>query len=199
MGKHAVEIEVKLPYPGPAAARTALRKAGFLVITRRAFETNVIYDTPSGSLRAKGIVVRYRTWGKAHIITYKGPAERAPGKLAGSVHKRRTERETLVADGGPIVTTWEAAGLSPSFRYEKYRTVLARPRERGHAMLDETPIGTYVELEGSASWIDRTARLLGFAPHLYIQDSYAALQSKACVKQGLAFRDLLFPPDGKET
>ena len=195
MANHTVEIEIKLSFASPAAARSALRKAGFQVTARRAFETNAIYDTPTGTLRAKGLVVRYRVWGRTHIITYKGPAELTPG----SVHKRRVERETLVADGAPIVATWEAAGLTPSFRYEKYRTVFARPRERGHAMLDETPIGTYVELEGTASWIDRTARLLGFAPHLYIQDSYAALQAKACVKQGLAFRDLLFQPDGKRT
>lgn len=195
MAKTPVEVEVKLAFPSAAAARGALRKAGFEILTRRSFETNVIYDTPQGSLRARGIVIRHRTWNGLHIITYKEPAEQP----AASIHKRRIERETVVADGAPIVATWEAAGLRPSFRYEKYRTVLSRPRERGHAMLDETPIGTYVELEGTAAWIDRTARLLGFAPDSYIQDSYAGLQAKECVTQGASFRDLVFSPEGKDS
>ena len=40
------------------------------------------------------------------------------------------------------------------------------PGSRGIAMLDETPVGTYIELEGSEAWIDRTARRMGLAPTL---------------------------------
>jgi len=194
-----VETEIKLSFSSPSAARKALRQAGFFIQIRRGFESNTLYDTPQGSLRAAGVVIRYRQWHGEHVITYKGPPRLKPGARAGSLHKQRVELETKVADGAPIVATWEAAGLRPGFRYEKYRTVYARQGERGHAMLDETPIGTYVELEGAASWIDGNARLLGFEPSEYIQLSYPALQAEACRKLGIPFGDLVYSPASKST
>jgi adenylate cyclase class 2 len=193
-----IETEIKLAFPSAAAARRALLAAGFELHTRRGLETNTLYDTPAASLRAQGIAIRHRVWHGKNIITFKGPAQLAPG-AAGSLHKRRVELETIVPDAAPILATWGAAGLVPSFRYEKYRSIYARGRERGHAMLDETPLGTFVELEGAPSWIDRTARLLGFAPSQYIQMSYPALQSEICRRKGITFCDLLFSNRSKET
>ena len=144
-------------------------------------------------MRARGLAVRFRTWHGANIITFKGPAQLMPG-TAGSLHKQRVELETTVAHAEPILATWEAAGLKPSFRYEKYRSIYIRGREKGMAMLDETPLGVYLELEGAGSWIDRTARLLGFDASQYIQMSYVALQAKVCERVGIAFGDLLFKP-----
>jgi hypothetical protein len=43
------------------------------------------------------------------------------------------------------------------------------------AELDETPIGTFLELEGSRAAIDRAARGLGFGPADYIVETYVAL------------------------
>jgi adenylate cyclase, class 2 len=166
---------------------------GFVVQIRRGLETNTLYDTLDGSMRALGLAVRYRTWHGANIITYKGPAQLMPG-AAGRVHKQRVELETTVTNAEPILATWEAAGLRPSFRYEKYRSIYIRGRERGLAMLDETPLGIYLELEGTGSWIDRTAGLLGFDASQYIQKSYVALQAEACALAGVAFGDLLFTP-----
>jgi adenylate cyclase class 2 len=191
----SVETEIKLHFPNASSARRALRKAGFRVVTRRGLEVNVLYDTPAGTLRAQGLAVRHRTWHRQHIVTYKGPPERTPGGR----HKYRIEKETVVADISPVVATWEAAGLMPSFRYEKYRTVLRRAGERGHAMLDETPIGTYVELEGAPSWIDRTARLMGFSPSDYIQSTYVAMHAQGCASRGIPFCDLKFASQAKFT
>jgi len=47
-------------------------------------------------------------------------------------------------------------------------------RREGHCVVDETPIGNYAELEGSAEWIDRAAARLGIARAQYITLSYAA-------------------------
>ena len=41
----------------------------------------------------------------------------------------------------------------PAFRYEKFRTEWDAPTA-GHLVLDETPIGTWAELEGTPQWID---------------------------------------------
>ena len=42
-------------------------------------------------------------------------------------------------------------------------------------MIDETPIGTFLEIEGPVSAIHEAARALGRGPADYIADSYAAL------------------------
>jgi adenylate cyclase, class 2 len=182
-----LEIEVKLAFGSVARARAALLQAGFARQSRRALEQNALYDTPDGSLRAARRAVRYRLWSGRHIITYKGPAN-----VNARGHKSREELETTVADPSAILASWQAAGLVPSFRYEKYRTLYARPGEHGHAMIDETPLGIFVELEGTSAWIDRMAKALGFSPDEYITLSYAALQAEACRKRRSAFRDLLF-------
>ena len=51
----------------------------------------------------------------------------------------------------------------------------ARGEEPGHATLDETPVGIYLELEGPARWIDRTAKRLGIPLSDYITENYAGL------------------------
>jgi len=60
--------------------------------------------------------------------------------------------------------------------------------------LDVTPIGVFVELEGSPRVIDRAARLLGWGPADYITKSYRALYLDACRHRGLPARDMVFRP-----
>ena len=67
-------------------------------------------------------------------------------------------------------------GLSPCFRYEKYRSTYRLPGLPGLLVeLDETPIGDFLELEGDSASIDRAAALLGFGPGDYITKSYGIL------------------------
>jgi adenylate cyclase class 2 len=60
-----------------------------------------------------------------------------------------------------------------AFRYEKWRTEWQDGE--GHCVVDETPIGNYAELEGSAEWIDRAAARLGISHSEYITLSYGRL------------------------
>jgi adenylate cyclase class 2 len=192
-GTSAVETEIKLRVRSAAAARRMLRAAGFRVIQPRALESNTLFDTPGASLRGRGLLVRLRSFAGRRILTYKGPAKLSAGKRKGSVHRSRIELETEIADPSPLIAVWTALGLAPSFRYEKFRSEWARPGDRaGTAMLDETPIGDFLELEGSSSWIDRVASLLGFQPADYIQASYAALQAEECARRGKPFSDMMF-------
>jgi len=59
-------------------------------------------------------------------------------------------------------------------------------------MLDETPIGTYLELEGPGRWIDRTARQLGYRPEDYITQSYVALLVERCRRRGRVPGNMIF-------
>jgi adenylate cyclase class 2 len=59
-------------------------------------------------------------------------------------------------------------------------------------MLDETPIGWYMELEGAPRWIDRTARELGFSEDDYITASYGALYQQWSPSRGVKPADMVF-------
>ena len=92
-------------------------------------------------------------------------------------YKIRDEREVRVGDARASAEILEAFGLAPQFKYEKYRTTYRLPRSAGmvEVDLDETPIGNFLELEGSRKAIDRAAKWLGFGPADYIVESYVAL------------------------
>jgi adenylate cyclase, class 2 len=84
------------------------------------------------------------------------------------------------------------------FRYEKYRTTFRLPASKAWAKgllieLDETPIGTFVELEGPAAAIDRAAGELGFSKRDYVLKNYLRLYMEDCRRQGQEPRHMLFP------
>ena len=62
----------------------------------------------------------------------------------------------------------ERLGYRRVFRYEKYRTEFHQPRRAGVAMLDETPVGVFLELEGTphgsiarrGAWVSERATIL---------------------------------------
>jgi adenylate cyclase class 2 len=181
----AREIEIKLAVPDPKTARGLLRAAGFRVSKRRVFETNIVFDTPEMSMRRAATMLRVRQAGGVATVTYKGPPE------AGR-HKSREELELEISDARAMAAIIERLGLGPVFRYEKYRTEYRQPGRSGFATLDETPLGVYLELEGTPPWIDRTARTLGFAENDYITASYARLYLDWCSRRGVRPSDMVF-------
>uniref|UniRef100_Q029T7 Adenylate cyclase n=1 Tax=Solibacter usitatus (strain Ellin6076) TaxID=234267 RepID=Q029T7_SOLUE len=179
------EVEVKLAVRDARSARRRLLDAGFKVLARRTFETNLVFDTAGMTLRRSSRLIRLRQAGKAITLTYKG--EPLPGK-----HKSREELEVEVADLDAMSAILSRLGYLQSFRYDKYRTEFHQPGHSGHVMLDETPVGVFIELEGSPSWIDRTARTLGFHEDAYITASYGRLYLEWCAAHGLKPADMVF-------
>ena len=174
-----------------AAAKRLLVQTGFQVTTPRHLERNLLLDTASGTLRQAGVVLRVRQANGDTIVTYK-----SKGTVTGH-HKVREELEVGATDLAGTLAIFERLGYRPTFRYEKYRTIYARTRERGHAMLDETPMGAYLELEGPPRWIDRMAKLLGFNESDYVTASYGALWAERRKIAGLPVCDFVFPPRRK--
>ena len=181
----ARETEIKLAVADARAARGMLRAAGFGISKRRVFETNAVFDTPEMSMRRAATMLRVRQAGGVATITYKGPAE--VGR-----HKSREELELEISDASTMRAILERLGLGPVFRYEKYRTEYRQPGRAGVATLDETPVGVYLELEGTPTWIDRAARKLGFAETEYITASYARLYLEWCARSGVRPTDMTF-------
>lgn len=179
------ETEIKLAVSDAKSARRRLRAAGFAIVKRRVFEVNLVYDDAALSLGMSSRLLRIRTAGGHAKLTYKGPP--SPGK-----HKSREELEVDVSDSAVLGTVLEQLGFQLRFRYEKYRTELAQPNSRGVATVDETPVGVYLELEGSPRWIDRTARRLGYRESDYITVSYGRLYLEWCTEHGVEPSHMVF-------
>jgi adenylate cyclase class 2 len=179
------EIEIKLAVADVRTARRLLTAANFTVSRRRVFESNVVFDTARLTLRRASSLLRLRQAGRLTSVTYKG-------RPAVAKHKTREELELPVSDAAVMQAIFERLGFRPVFRYEKYRTEFRQNRGAGLATLDETPVGVYLELEGSPSWIDRTARQLGFAEQDYIIDSYARLYLNWCRENRVKPSNMVF-------
>ena len=165
-----IETEIKFRVDDLAELARRLEAAGFALHTPRAFESNVLYDTPDRQMRARTEILRIRSYAGHTIITHKRLPDVGPGE---DTHKHRIETETDVADGAAIEQIFLSLGLVPAFRYEKWRAEWTDGK--GHCVVDETPIGNYAELEGSAEWIDGAAARLGVDPSRYITLSYGRL------------------------
>ena len=166
-----------------------LRAAGFRVFKRRVFESNILFDASCGALSRSGRLLRVRESGRLAILTYKGAA--VIGK-----YKDREEMEVEVSDSRKLIEMLARLDFVPTFRYEKFRTEYRRAGEAGAAMLDETPIGVYLELEGAPGWIDRSARRLGFADSDYSTASYGGLYGDYCRDHGLRVTNMTFRNEG---
>jgi adenylate cyclase class 2 len=183
-GTHT-ENEVKVPVPDLPALNARLTALDFQILHPRVFESNVIYDTPDADLRRRGELIRLRHAGGQSTFTYKGPA-------TVTRHKEREELEVPIPEPVVFETILNRLGYVPRFRYEKFRTEWAVPGEPGVLMVDETPIGCFLELEGPPEWIDRVAEALGYSDADYLNLSYARLYIKSCEEREVEPADMVF-------
>jgi adenylate cyclase class 2 len=161
------ESEVKLRVPSAEAARQALAGIGATLVRSRHFEDNELFDDRRGSLRAAGRVLRLRHNDQGARLTVKGPQRDVEGV------KTRLEIEVGVGDGAGTRALLEQLGYERVFRYQKYREVWHW--NDAEVVVDETPVGTFLEVEGPIETIHAAARALGRGPGDYIRDSYVAL------------------------
>lgn len=180
------EIEIKLPVKSLPALRGRLRRLGFERITTRLLERNLVFDTPQATLRRSSELLRLRSKGRQWWLTWKARPE------TGSRHKIRQEIEVETRQGVQLAEILRRLGYQPSFEYHKYRTEYHARAGKGKALLDETPIGNFLELEGPPGWIDGMAGELGYRPEDYILDSYGALYLAWCRQRGLAPGHMVF-------
>ena len=89
-----------------------------------------------------------------------------------------------------MLRIFEELGLSVCFRYQKYREEFSFKDVT--IALDETPVGTYVEIEGTEKGILEMARLLGRTSEDFIVDSYRSLFMKHRNEYGISRNDMIF-------
>jgi adenylate cyclase class 2 len=182
-----VETEIKFRVEDLAGLSQRLQGAGFHLKTPRSFESNVLYDTPDRQMRARTEILRIRSYAGRWTLTHKRLPDIGPGEDA---HKHRIETETEISDGKALAEVFQSLGLVAAFRYEKWRSEWEDGE--GHCVVDETPIGDFAELEGTAEWIDRTAKQMGIDPGRYITLSYGRLFEQWRERQGSSAQDLTF-------
>jgi adenylate cyclase class 2 len=191
------ETEVKVRVDNLSDARSRLKKAGLQLTHSRALEDNFLLDTPDRSLRKQRSILRLRRYGRQWIVTFKGTPSQD------EVYKSRVEIEMGVSEPHQIRKIFESLGYHVAFRYQKYRTHYApvlrdeqtqrkRVRTGYEVVLDETPIGIYLELEGSRKWIDQIAAKLGYTRSDYITKSYGALYLEDCQRKKVKPGDMVF-------
>jgi len=163
----ATETEIKIRLAGKDAAREGLARLGARLVRERHLEDNLLFDDAEGAFLSAGATVRLRRTPGAATLTFKGPRRIESGM------RSRAEIETPVGDPDAMQGILEGLGLRPAFRYQKYRETWAW--EGQEIVVDETPIGTFLEIEGDPAGIARVATALGFSPRDYLTDSYVAL------------------------
>lgn len=183
MGTVRLEREIKLRFDSPEEARRRVLAAGATPLRGRRLQEDCLLDTEDERLRRARCVLRVRSEGGKSLLTYKGPVQAADMKL-------REEKETIVADGDVLLQIFAALGLHVWFRYEKYREEFAA--EDLVIAIDETPVGTFVEIEGGEARIHEMAAALGRTRADYITDSYRAIFLQARLERGLQGNDMVF-------
>ena len=173
-----LEQEVKLRVPDVAEAR---RRVGLLegvrVERERHFEDNVLYDR-GGELAERGEILRLRRTPHGARVTFKGPHPGDPDV------KTREEIEFEV-DADAAALLFVRLGFERRFHYQKYRSVF-RWRDV-EIVVDETPIGCYMEVEGPPGGIDAAVTALGFAAADRVTKSYYELHVQAGGSGDLVF------------
>lgn len=178
-----VEREIKLRFASPDDARAAILATGATPLRSRRLQEDALLDTEDESLRQRRCVLRIRTESGKSLLTFKGPV--LPGSM-----KVRDEHETIIGDGEVLQRVLEELGLHVWFRYEKYREEYAA--EDVTIAIDETPVGTFVEIEGGEEGILAMAEALGRTPTDFVLDSYRALFIKHREQFGLTGANMVF-------
>jgi adenylate cyclase, class 2 len=183
MSTTTLEREIKLRFRSADEARGAILACGATPLLGRRLQEDSLLDTDDEELRRRRCVLRVRVENGKSRLTFKGPVQ------AGIMNVRE-EYETVVGDGDILLRVLKELGLHVWFRYEKYREEFAH--EDVIVAIDETPVGIFVEIEGSDHGISAMAEALGRAKTDYIQDSYRGLFLRYREELGLTGSDMVF-------
>jgi len=167
MSSAGVETEIKIPAVDLDAVRKALTRERAIVVHPRAREVNLLLDTDNGRLQNAGTVLRLRRYGRHHILTFKGPAV-----YRGPV-KERPEHEVEIEDAEMMLVIFDQLGLQVVARYEKDREMWLV--DEVSVVLDHTPMGDFVEVEGPPERLQAAARSLGLDSSTAVRGTYLSL------------------------
>ena len=178
-----IEREIKLRFESADAAREAIAAVRATPLRERRLQDDTLFDWPDGRLARAHQLLRVRQELGTATLTFKGAPQSDTMKV-------REEIETTAGDPASLLAMLDRLGLRAWFRYQKYR----QEYTRGDVVLavDETPVGTFAELEGDEHGIIAVASEMGREQADYILDSYRGLFLKEREAQGLGMVDMVF-------
>jgi adenylate cyclase class 2 len=158
------EVEIKYRIGELERFREKLSSIGRLKEVRL-FEDNIVFDDERGTLFGNGRLLRLRS-SAAVLLTFKNPVQKERYKIM-------DEHEVAVSDFNETLNILLGLGYRQVFRYQKYRT--AYRVDAALVLLDETPIGDFIEIEGPPRLIDRVSGQLGLQREEGITENYLEL------------------------
>lgn len=180
-----LEQEAKFRLASADEGSSKLARLGARVEKRRHYEANILYDFRDERLTKRDEALRLRRVNDETWLTWKG-TQHGSGRI-----KRRRELETRVEDGDALEGILEALGVEECFRYEKYRTCYRI--EDALLMLDETPMGVFLEIEAAAELIAELAARLELSMTDAITLSYPRLYERFRQETPEAPEFMIFP------
>lgn len=178
-----IEVEIKIPIDNIKNIRDKIKKLDFKIINKKFFEQNIVFDTRYNELKKKSYLLRLRKENKESNLTLKRPSFKSK-ELKN--YKVREEIEVNVSDFQKTKNILMGLGFEIFFIYEKYREVYEKDNVK--IMIDQTPIGNFIEIEGDKCGIDKFASLLGFNQREYIVDTYYSLFKKKKIPGFMKFK-----------
>lgn len=165
------EYELKFQVEGFEGLLRIFGEAGAVFIDS-GDETNLLFDTPDGMLRAGGVLLRLRQTGSLVKMTVKQRIE------ASGVKGRREHETSLDACLPEAEALLGALGFTRVARYGKHRETWRLPCGV-MACLDTLSFGRFLELEAeSPDDVFAAAERLGLDPKDGLTEGYAGLQKR---------------------
>ncbi|RPI23000.1 MAG: CYTH domain-containing protein [Acidobacteria bacterium] len=151
------------------AIRARFLKLGAIPVSGPDTEENQLFDYADGRLARSGCALRIRSYAGQSLLTFKGPVQSDP------LLKKREEIETLLEGGEALKSILGRLGLVVSFDYRKTREIMRYQKgsEVFQICFDQTPVGCFVEIEGSGEGIKQLAADFGWTH--FITKSYIDL------------------------
>lgn len=179
------EIEAKFPIGDKAQLRERILALGAELKMDEVHELNYLLDREADPLQDSYQRLRLRLQGSVATLTYKRGLKKIDGVAF------REEVETEVSDFENTRLILARLGYTTRFIYEKYRSVFQA--DDCMLMLDETPIGTYLEIEADSNdRIFAMAGRLGLDSESAIASGYHQLFLNWKAAVGVDDRDMIF-------
>jgi len=175
------ETEIKFPVKNLQSIRDRLKKEGAHFETGF-FEDNIVFDDQVGTLFKKREILRLRRSNDV-VLTFKKPVEKERFKVM-------EEYEVKVSDFNETYRILTGLGYKKAFRYQKRRDIFHFLGTE--VLLDRTPIGDYVEIEGEKEKIMEVCRHLGLSIEAGTAKNYLELYRDHCRKRDIKPGDMVF-------
>jgi len=172
----SIETEIKFKIEAAEAFCLQLKALNPGILAERHFEDNYLLDFSDGRLQSGQCLLRVRFAKGEGLLTFKGPAGHE------GIFKTREELETRIGDNAALLQILDRIGMYVSFRYQKYRREFEL--DQIHIAVDETPIGNFVEFEGTGDRILALACRMGIAESRFLRLTYYSLYIEHCREKG---------------